>query len=192
MTVLPPPAPAIESVFPTRGVMGQAQALSVTLNHFDTSLTVSSFMVTARLLHPVTGAPVMVPSRVNGIVVNTSNIVLPISSLSALHPPSCTRRQCSRMQLAFSIAREQQPAFLLDEGMQTLVNVTAGLTSLLFNFTITGDKEPAFVSSEPAQVSVDKVPSTTIRLILRNVGDFCNARYIFDCCDLTLPIASKM
>jgi hypothetical protein len=175
VTILPPPSPWIVTYFPSRGQMGAAIPVAVTVQYFDPALTQPSWSVAMTIRDTFGVLTPVEATMLDGTRRNVSTLNLTVTSYQVLHASTCVKTQCSRGIVNFNIAVSQLPASLTDTGAQLTIFLKGGSSVVTIDpFYTIADNAPRFKAVVPTQLSLSRVGNDKVTLALRSVAStFC-------------------
>ena len=150
VTVLPPPKPEVQGIYPGKGIAGRELSLSVTVRYMLPELGEGDF-----------GA------RLGGIGLSIGNVVV-------MTPRSCQTRYCATVTIGLVVPKEAVES----AGGSRTIRVASNKHKeeyLDVNVLFDPSTTPVLESIDPKTVATDLISSTTLTLYISNVNqDFCS------------------
>ena len=150
ITVLPPPTPEVQGVYPEKGIAGRELALSVTVRYMLPELGEGDF------------------------VASLGALGLSVGDVVVLTPTSCQTRNCATVTIRLVVPKDTVESA---GGLRT-IRVTSNKHTgeyVDFRFLFDPSTTPVLESIDPKAVSTDLVSTTTLTLYVSNVkSDFCS------------------
>jgi cysteine-rich repeat protein len=161
ITVLPPPKPEVQGVYPAKGIAGRELSLSVTVRYMLPELGQGDFV-----------------ARLDALGLSIGNVVV-------MTPRNCQTRYCATVTIRLVVPKE---AVESAGGFKT-IRVASNKHKEEYvdvNFFFDPSTTPVLESIDPKAVATDLISSTTLTLYISNVKQFfcsdaakCTVSFVF-------------